>query len=91
MKRTNDIGFFECPICEKKPYVSTYGVNTAWAFCKGYGFHKHKKVHVLISYEQPSNLFKKLSQLWNQMSYKQARFLFYINGEFYEENDHAER
>ena len=38
MKRTCDVAFLECPICGKKPYVDTYYVTVAWAFCKGYGF-----------------------------------------------------
>lgn len=80
MKRTHDAAFFECPICGKKPYISTYGVNVAWAFCKGYGFHKHKKIETLIPYAQPSILLKKLSEAWNQMLYVEARFLFYQNG-----------
>ena len=53
MKRTHDIGFNECPICGKMPYVETHGVSVAWAFCKGYGFHRHKKVRTNVVFEQP--------------------------------------
>lgn len=77
MKRTLDVAFFECPICGKKPYVETYDVNVAWAFCKGYGFRRHKKVSVFVPYERPSNLIKRLAQEWNQLGYREARFLFH--------------
>lgn len=80
MKRTCDVAFFPCPICGKPPYVETYDVTVAQAYCKGYGFRKHKKVHVFIPYEQPSNLLKKLAHKWNQMWYEEARFLFHKNG-----------
>ena len=86
MKRTCDAAFFECPICGKKPYVETYDVNVAWAFCKGHGFHRHKKVHVFVQYEQPSKLLERLARKWNQMWYEQARFLFYFNGNPFKED-----
>lgn len=80
MGRTCDVAFFECPICGKKPYVETYDVNVAWAYCKGYGFYRHRKLSVFVPSEQPSNLLKKLSQKWNQTMYEEARFLFRTNG-----------
>ena len=46
MSRSHDAAFFECPICGKQPYVETFKLNYALAYCKGYGFHKHKKVSV---------------------------------------------
>lgn len=79
MKRTCDVAFFECPICGKKPYVETYDVTAAWAFCKGYGFHRHKKVHVFVACEQPSKLLKTLAEEWNQKWFEDARFLFFGN------------
>ena len=90
MKRTRDVAFLECPICEKPPYVDTYDVNAAQAFCKGYGFHRHKKVSVFITYEQPSKLLKRLSQEWNQLWYEEARFLFTINGNPFKEDTNDE-
>lgn len=91
MKRTRDVAFLECPICGKKPYVETYDVTVAWAFCKGYEFHRHKKVCVFVPYEQSSKLLKRLAQEWNQLWYEQARFLFNINGNPFKEdaNDEA--
>lgn len=86
MKRTCDIAFSECPICGKKPYVETFDVTVAWAFCKGYGFRRHKKVCVFIPYEQPSNLLKRLAQEWNQLLYEEARFLFHVNGNPFKED-----
>lgn len=80
MKRTCDAAFFECPICGKKPYVDTYDVTAAWAFCKGHGFHRHKKVHAVVSFERPSKLLKRLSEEWNQKWFEDARFLFTVNG-----------
>lgn len=81
MRRTHDAAFLDCPICGKAPYVRTHDVTVAWAYCKGYGFHKHKNVQAFVAYERPSNLLKKLSQQWNQMWYEQARFLFHTNGD----------
>lgn len=80
MGRTTDFGFFSCPICHKKPYVTVYGVNTAEASCCGYGLHRHKRVAVTVEYEQPSKLIKKLACKWNQMHYEEARFLYHRNG-----------
>jgi len=85
MARTCDVAFFECPICGKKPYVNTYDVTVAWAFCKGYGFHRHKKVEVIVPYEQPSKLLKRLAQEWNQLMYTEARLLYYTNGHLFNE------
>lgn len=86
MKRTHDIGFNECPICGKMPYVETYDTIVAQAFCKGYGFRRHKKVHVFVPYERPSSLLKRLSEEWNQMWFEEARFLFYTNGNPFKED-----
>ena len=80
MGRASDIAFFACPICGKRPYVDLYGINKGTAYCKGYGFHRHKKVSVFIRYAQPSKLLEKLSISWNSMGYEEARFLFYMNG-----------
>lgn len=80
MGRTHDAAFFECPICEKKPYVDIYGINSATAYCKGHGFHRHKKVSVFIKHEQPSKLLKKLAISWNSMGFEESRFLFNQNG-----------
>ena len=80
MGRASDIAFFACPICGKRPYVDLYGINKGTAYCKGYGFHRHKKVSVFIRHAQPSKLLEKLSISWNSMGYEEARFLFYMNG-----------
>lgn len=84
MKRTTDEAFFECPVCGKKPYVNTYNVNVGWASCKGYGIHRHKEVSVFVPYARPSELYKKISEKWNQMQFVQARFLFDENGNPFE-------
>ena len=80
MKRTRDVAFLGCPICGKQPYVDIYDVTVSWAFCKGHGFHRHKKVCVFVPHEQPSNLLKRLAQEWNQLGFRESRFLFYTNG-----------
>lgn len=67
--------FFECPVCGKQPKVKTYPPNIAWAYCKGYPFHRHKKISVCI-YGQPSKLFDSLSNHWNQIQFREARFLY---------------
>lgn len=87
MKRTCDVGFFTCPICGKMPYVNTHDVTVAWVFCKGYGFHRHKKVQVFVPYEHPSKLLERLAHEWNQMWYEQARFLFHTNGNPFKESE----
>ena len=80
MGRTSDIAFFACPICGKKPYVNLYGINVGTAYCKGYGFHRHKKVSAFIRYAQPSKLLEKLAISWNSMRFEEARYLFDMNG-----------
>ena len=80
MKRTCDVVFFECPICGRMPHVETYDVISGQAFCKGHGFHRHKKVHVFVQFEYPSKLLKTLSEKWNQLQFCEARFLFHTNG-----------
>ena len=89
MKRTRDVAFFECPICGKKPYVETYDVTVAWAFCKGHSFHRHKEVHAFILYAPPSKLLKRLAEEWNQLLYTEARFLFHVNGNPFKEDANA--
>lgn len=84
MSRTHDAAFFECPICGKKPYVQIYELHVAEAYCKGYGFHKHKKVSV-SAYERPTQLLNILSHKWDQMHYEQARFVFDKNGNPFKE------
>ena len=90
MRRTSDAAFFPCPICGKKPYVKTHDVNVAWAFCKGYGFHRHNKVRTNVVFEQPSKLLKKLAEEWNQKMYEEARFLFYPCGNPFKEDEKDE-
>lgn len=80
MGRTRDFGFFPCPICNKPPYVNIYGVNSAEAYCCGYGIHKHDKVSVTVDYAQPSKLIRTLAGKWNQMHYEEARFIYNQNG-----------
>lgn len=84
MARTYDAAFFACPICGKKPYVIIYNENSAEAHCKGFGLHRHKEVSVFVRYEQPSKLMKSVSEKWNQMQYEQSRFLYYQNGNPFE-------
>ena len=86
MKRTHDVAFFECPICGKQPYVYTYDTTAAHAFCKGHGFHRHKKVHAFVPYERPGKLLKRLAQKWNQLQFEEARFLFHTNGNPFKED-----
>ena len=59
-RRTTRPDVFTCPICNKKPYMHTFGVNTAWMECCGYGIHRHKKISVVVPYAQPSDLFNEL-------------------------------
>lgn len=80
------MAFLKCPVCGKKPYVETYDAAFGLAFCKGHGFHRHKKVCAFIPYEQPSKLLKSLSLAWNQLQYEQARFLFHVNGNPFKED-----
>lgn len=86
MSRSHDAAFFECPICGKKPYVETFELNFALAYCKGYWLHRHKKVSV-SAYERPSQLLKTLAINWNQIHYEQARFLFNMNGNPFKDMD----
>lgn len=85
MPRTHDALFDKCPICGKLPYVETYDVNTAVAYCKGYGFHRHKPVRAMVLYSQSSKLLEQLAHQWNQMWFEEARFLFFTNGSPFEE------
>lgn len=84
MSRSHDAAFFKCPICGKQPYVHIFDPTVAMAYCKGYGFRRHKEVSV-SAHERPSKLLKKLSSRWNQMHYEQARFLFDMNGNPFKE------
>lgn len=72
--------YFECPVCGKQPKIGTYGVNIAWASCKGYAFHRHKKISVCI-FDQPSTLFQSLRSHWNQIQFREARFLYFSEEE----------
>ena len=85
--------YFECPICGRPPKIHTYAPDIATASCKGYGFHRHKKISVTI-YSNPSELYKKLQNHWNQIWFREARFLYWnesdierIIGPQYEEED----
>ena len=72
--------FFECPVCGRAPKIVTYAPNVASAYCRGYIFHHHKKVGVTI-YDQPSNLYKSLQNHWNQIHFREARFLYFREDE----------
>lgn len=63
-KRTNDEGFFDCPICGKKPYVNIYPVNSGSVYCKGSLFKHHTEIYAKVDYAQPSKLYKTLSVKW---------------------------
>lgn len=76
MGRTSDSAFFPCPICGNKPYVHTYEMCCGDAVCKGGLFSRHKRVWVSVGYAQPSKLFKELSHKWNQLGFRQTRFIF---------------
>lgn len=82
MPRTNDAAFFECPICGKKPYVIIYSDKSAWAHCKGFGFHRHKEISVYARDVREEELIGSVARLWNQMQFKESRFLFYLNGNY---------
>lgn len=84
MKRTHDAGFFECPICGKKPYIHVFDITVATAYCKGHGINRHRQVSVSAQ-DRPSKLMKTLAARWNQMQYEQARFLFDMNGNPFKE------
>lgn len=86
MKRTHDVAFDVCPICGKPPYVQTFDTTVALAFCKGHGFHRHKKVQVLVPCERPGKLIERLAEEWNQMWFEEARFLFFPNGNPFKED-----
>ena len=67
--------FFECPVCGKEPKVGFYPPNIGWAKCTGYAFHHHKKIQVSV-YDQPSTLYQTLCNHWNQIQFREARFLY---------------
>ena len=69
------VDFFVCPVCGKQPKIKTYQPNVAWASCKGYAFHRHKEISVCI-YDQPSTLYQSLRSHWNQIQFREARFLY---------------
>ena len=64
--RTNDVSFFPCPICGRKPFVSYYPPNSGWASCKGTIFHPHDVIIAHVKWENPSNLVQRLASNWNQ-------------------------
>ncbi len=68
--------FFECPVCGRVPKINTYPPNIASATCKGYPFHRHKKIGVAV-YDQPSSLYATLRNHWNQIQFREARFLYW--------------
>lgn len=77
MTRTSDSAFFACPVCGKKPYVHTYQMHSGYTECKGGLFSRHKRVWVSVGYAQPSELFKEMSRKWNELGFRQTRFIFY--------------
>ncbi len=82
--------FFECPICGRQPKISTYPPNIARASCKGYAFHHHKKVCVTV-YDQPSSLYKTLRDHWNDIQFREARFLYWDESEIKRLRDPADK
>lgn len=79
--RIKDNAAFSCPICGKKPYIKIYGVNTAYAYCKGHGLHRHKEVSAFVWYEESSKLIETLLNKWNNLYFCESRFLFNENGD----------
>lgn len=75
MSRTNDLAFFECPICDKKPYIKIYDVSCGTVYCKGGLFSKHKQIRVTATSLRPSQLYPKLSSAWNQTIYRDLKDL----------------
>lgn len=73
--RTSDKAFFNCPLCGKPPHIEIYDVGTARVYCKGGIFTHHKIIDGTVYGEQPSKLYKTLSEWWNQMYYVELRFL----------------
>lgn len=67
MKRTDNELFYNCPICKKKPFVYTNGINSGIVKCSGPTFNKHKEQMINVVYEQPSQLLKTLSIEWNKL------------------------
>lgn len=76
MARTLDKAFFPCPICGKQPHVHTYDMCCGYATCKGGMFSRHKRVWVSVGDEQPSKLIESISRKWNQLGFRQTRFIF---------------
>ena len=68
--------FFECPVCGRLPKITTYLPNIASATCKGYPFHRHKRIGVTV-YDQQSTLYRTLQSHWNQIQFREARFLYW--------------
>lgn len=65
-RRTNDVAFFPCPICGRKPYVIYYPPNYGVAFCNGTFFYPHDQIVASVLYEDSSSLVKRLASDWNQ-------------------------
>lgn len=63
--RTHDVGFFPCPICGRKPYVSYYLPNSGRAYCIGTVFRPHDMIEAFVLYETPSSLIRTLANAWN--------------------------
>lgn len=75
MERTTDFAFFSCPICGEKPYIKTFNVNYGMAYCKGSFLKKHPMIMVDSGYCQPSELYKKLADGWNQSHWEPLNML----------------
>lgn len=65
--RTNDKGFFNCPICGQSPYVTIYPP-AGLAKCNGSFLRRHKLISVAVGCEPPPHLYRELARKWNKMA-----------------------
>lgn len=75
MSRTNDKAFFECPLCDRKPYIKKKCDHSAKVYCKGGLFNRHKELSIEIIDEREDRLYKSLSSAWNQLQFEEVRNL----------------
>ena len=71
MSRTNDVAFFECPLCDRKPYIKKKCDHSAKVYCRGSLFNRHKELSVEVIDEKKDELYVILSSTWNQFMYNE--------------------
>lgn len=93
--RTNDAAFMCCPVCIRMPHIKAYNDGSIVAFCKGSGFHRHRKVwaYVVRNVATTNNkaerriTIEQLAGKWNMINFSEVRFLFQLDGmPFWERN-----